>query len=163
MANSERATRNFNTLIRSKENQINSIKRLSTTIDFISDVEASKLMGVEYGVFRKMVEDAEVISYTNELLTFIPTFQFNESNEVSDLFKELLGKVSDDVKGKSSSYRNIVLRGLLKYFDVLHQNEFGGESTTKLRGFEYIKRFSFVGVYRVAKEIHQMIHPQMGM
>lgn len=165
MSNSEHAQKYFDLEISNYKQLIEMVEKYSQKTSFISDVDASNLMGISYGDVNNMVKNKEIIFYKPNVFTIIPKFQFNEDGTINPLFKELLDTVHNDLdseRGKTQC-RNLVFYTLMEYFGFHHENEFGGKSYTEIRGFEYILKFGSEGVKRVAESIHRTIYHEMGM
>lgn len=164
MSNSERAQKWFNIEISNYEKLIETIKNISLEISFISNIEAYKLMGIEYSDMMKMIKNKELITYELDVFTFIPKFQFNDDGTINKLFKEFLEIVHDDVTSESGNNedKNLIFNILANHLTLV-DNEFGGKSYTKLRGYEHIKKFGSKGVKDVAKLLHEKIHNEMEM
>lgn len=165
MSNSEHAQKYFDLEVSNYKKLIEMVEAYSQRTSFISDIDASILMGIEYGELIDMVKNKEIIAYKPHVLTVIPKFQFNEDGTINPLFKELLDTVRDYLeseRGKVQS-KNLVFYKLMKNFGFHHENEFGGKSYTEIRGFEYILKFGHEGVERVAESIRCAIYHEMGM
>lgn len=166
MANSEMAQVNFERESLNYQRLIDLMTKISKTTDFITDVEASQKMGVSYGDMVDMIKNKEIIAYKAHVLYFIPLFQFDEDkNTINELFKEFLNMVKKDVNSERGKHRsvNLVFNTLIEYFTFDYEDQFGGKSTTKFRGFEYIKHFGSDGVKSVADSLHRTVYHEMGM